>query len=112
MQLIIGIVAGGMVSWFITHLYYQKSSKKVPAWAEGIIDRLPEVPPTKEKLLELFQESLTDGDVEIHSVFGIVACPECKAPIRELKESVFGNDGVTIVTISCPYCGWNKSSEI
>jgi hypothetical protein len=43
MQLLIGIVGGGLISWFITHLYYKKSEIKVPPWAEEIIDRLPEV---------------------------------------------------------------------
>ena len=41
MELTIGIVAGGLISWFIAHLYYQKSSAKIPVWAEEIIYRLP-----------------------------------------------------------------------
>ncbi|MDO3377317.1 hypothetical protein [Geoalkalibacter halelectricus] len=112
MQLIIGIVAGGLISWIISHQYYKKSSIKVPPWAEEIIGRLPEVPPTKQKLLELFQDALTDGEVQIHPVLGIVACPDCKSPISEFREKAFGDDRVTIASITCPHCGWHQSVEV
>ena len=112
MQLFIGIVAGGLISWLISHLYYKQSSIKVPPWAKEIIDKFPEVPPTKQKLLELFQDSLADGEVEIHPILGIVACPDCKAPISEFRENAFGDDNVTIASITCTHCGWNQSVEV
>jgi|WetSurSiteA1Bulk_404760.scaffolds.fasta_scaffold527918_1 hypothetical protein len=65
--LIIGIIGGAAFSWLISHIYYKKSSVQIPDWAKPIIERLPEEPPTKEKLLELFQDALDQGEVEKRS---------------------------------------------
>jgi RNase P subunit RPR2 len=111
-ELVIGIVGGALFSWLITYLFYKKSSVQIPEWAKPIIERLPEEPPTKEKLLELFQDALDKGEVEIDPVIGYVACPKCKASSKDLKKTAFQDDLHTVVVVECPHCGWNKKTEI
>ena len=82
-ELLVGIVGGAVLSWLISYIYYKKSSVQIPDWAKPIIKRLPEEPPTKDKLLELFQDALDKGEVEVDPVVGYVACPECKASSKD-----------------------------
>jgi hypothetical protein len=72
MDLLIGIIGGAILSWVITHYYYLKSSIQPPEWAKPIIAKLPKEPPTKEKLVELFQEALDAGEAEFDPIFGYV----------------------------------------
>ena len=111
-ELLIGIFAGGSISWIITHLYYRKSNIDVPEWAKPLIKKLPEIAPSKEELLKLFQKELNNGNINLHPVFWHVACPICKLPITELKEELFGDDNHTILVLTCPNCGWSDSTEI
>jgi len=69
-------------------------------------------PPTKEKLIELFQEALDTGEAEIDPIFGYVACPQCKAPAKDFKKKGFGDDYTTVVHVYCPHCGWSNTAEI
>ena len=112
LELVIGLIGGGVFSWLISHIYYKKSSIQIPDWAKPIIERLPQEQPTKEKLLELFQDALDKGEVEIDSVVGYVACPECKASAKDFKKTAVGDDIHTVVVIECPHCGWNKTTEV
>jgi rubredoxin len=112
LELVIGLISGAVFSWLISHIYYKKSSVQIPDWAKPIIERLPEKPPTKEKLLELFQDALDKGEVEIDSVVGYVACPECKASAKDFEKTAFGDDIHTVVVVECPHCGWNKTTEV
>lgn len=112
MDLLIGIVGGAVLSWIIAHSYYRKSSKEPPDWAKPIIAKLPDEPPTKEKLIELFQDSLDKGEAEIDPIFGYVACPQCKASAKDFEKSGFGDDHATIAIVSCPHCGWSNSTEV
>src|SRR5215471_2616808 len=70
---VVPAVAGGLLSWLITRHYYRKSSIDVPEWAKPILRSLPQNPPSKEKLLELFQDALQRGDVAPDPVLGHVA---------------------------------------
>jgi hypothetical protein len=111
-ELIVGIVAGGLLSWVITYVYYRKSSVDVPEWAKPIVESLPQNPPSKEKLLELFQAALQRGEVAPDPVLGHVACPECHAPSSEFRHTTFGDDAHTIVVATCPRCGWSEHAEV
>ena len=101
------------MSWLVTHLYYKKSSKEIPSWAEDIVDRLPETPPTEQKLLELFQDSLDSGKVSPHHVVGHVACPECKTPQDQFEEDGYSDaEGYRgVIVVSCPNCTWRQEVE-
>lgn len=111
-ELFIGIVGGAIFSWVISHIYYKKSSKQIPDWAKPIIAKLPEEQPTKDKLLELFQDALDKKDVHVDPLIGHVACPKCKASAKDFKKTVFGDDTHTIVVVECPYCGWSETIEV
>jgi RNase P subunit RPR2 len=62
--------------------------------------------------LETFQRAIDAGHVKIHPVFGMVACPECYAPLSEMDEKVYGDDRVTVLSATCPRCGWSDHSEV
>lgn len=84
-ELIIGIVAGGLVSWLVTHLYYQRSSTEVPEWAKLLIAKLPDSPVSPERLIQLYHEALDSGDLTPDPVSGYVACPKCGAQSSEFE---------------------------
>jgi len=109
---VVPAVAGGLLSWLITRHYYRKSSIDVPEWAKPILRSLPQNPPSKEKLLELFQAALQRGDVAPDPVLGHVACPECHAPSSEFRHTTVGDDAHTIVVATCPRCGWSEHAEV
>lgn len=111
-ELLVGAILGGGISWFVTHIYYRKSSTVVPEWAKPIIERLPEEPPTKERLLELFQDALDKGEIVPHPEFGYVACPECNAPSTDFEEEFWEAEGRSALYVKCPHCGWSYHSEI
>ncbi len=111
-ELIIGIFFGALTSWLTTHWYFKKSSKEVPEWFKPTLNKLPNEKPSKEQLLELFQDALNYGEIKQHPILGHVACPECKAPLKDLEEKLFGDDAHTIVSVSCTHCGWNETTEV
>jgi rubredoxin len=111
-ELFIGIVAGAVISWAIAHAYYKKSSTEPPDWAKPIIAKLPEEPPSQEKLVELFQDALDKGEAEIDPITGYAACPQCKAPAKDFERQGFGDDDVYVVSIKCPHCGWDEDSQV
>ena len=111
-ELLIGIFAGALLSWFITHVYHKKSSNEPPEWAKPFIAKLPDEPPTKEKLLELFQNALDTGKVTIDYDIGCVACPQCNAPSSDFKKSGYGDDNHGVLFVECPHCGWVESRDV
>lgn len=111
-ELLIGCLAGGIISWAITHWYYKKSSVNIPDWAKPLIQKLPQIPPNYEELLRLFQEEITKGNIKPHPIFGYVACPNCNAKMDELKQKVVGDDYNQILDLSCPHCGWSEWTQI
>ena len=111
-ELIGGVLLGGIVSWVITHFYYKRSTVDIPRWAKPIIEKLPQLPPSLKELTELFQDAINEGIIKPHPVFQHVACPNCKAPLDSLREKVMSDDYNTILEISCPSCGWNDWTEV
>ena len=111
-ELLVGTLAGGGISWLLTHVYYRKSSIEVPEWAKPIIRNLPPERPSRERLLELFQEALEKGDVRPDPVFGHVACPECHAPFSDMNTTTRDADrGRVVAFADCPHCGWSAHAE-
>ena len=111
-ELIIGIVSGGALSWFISHKYYTKSNVAIPDWAKPLIEKLPQIAPSEKELLRLFQIEIDNGTITPHPVFMHVACPNCHVPIDELIEKISGDDYHTILDLSCPHCGWSDWTEV
>ena len=40
MELLLSLLAGGLISWIIAHFYYRRSSSEAPKWARPLIERL------------------------------------------------------------------------
>ncbi len=112
METAIGLLLGALASWLITFCYYRKSSNEVPEWFKPILKKLPPEKPSRNQLLKLFQDALNEGEVSLHPLLGHVACPDCKAPLEDLEEKVFGDDNVTLVSVKCPHCGWEQTEEV
>ena len=111
-EILIGIILGGLISWMLAHIYYKKSSKEIPDWAKPIIKKLPQLQPSTNELLELFQEALNSGDIIPDPILGHVACPNCKAPASDFEGKGFGDENHTIIVKTCPHCGWSDHAEI
>lgn len=78
MDLLIGIIAGGIISWALTHWYYRRANKEVPEWAAPLIAKLPDAPVSLDRLIELYHEAIQDGAIPTHPS-GYIRCPECEA---------------------------------
>ena len=109
LELVVGFIGGAAFSWLISHQYYKKSSAQIPDWAKPIIEKFPEKTPTKEELLNLFQDALNRREVEIDPVVGYVVCPECQASARDFKKTAVEDHTRTVAVVECPHCGWNKT---
>ena len=76
MELIVGLVGGGIISWLLTHWYYRKANKEAPEWARVLIDRFPNRPPTIDELVDLYHQAFMAGEITPHPS-GFIKCPEC-----------------------------------
>lgn len=111
-EIIITLIVGSIVSWLIARRYYYKSSIKSPEWARELFQNLPTSQPSLRELLLLFQKHLDLGDVEFNQVLGRVACPECGGSAKDFDAKVFGDDIYTVVSFTCPNCGWSDSERV
>ena len=106
-ELVVGIVIGGLISWFITDAYHRRSSTQVPIWAKPLIDSLPDSPVSSDRLIELYQQALETGDIDVDPMgSGYVVCPNFGAPASEF-EGWQGNDarGDMYYGSKCSRCG-------
>ena len=108
---IVFFIAGCVISWLIALFYYRRSSKTIPEWAKGFVENLPTQQPTEDELLQLFQEHLDSGEIEVNPLLNRVACPKCGESAKNFKEEVYGDDSVTIVVFTCPICGWSEDAQ-
>ena len=111
-ELIIGLIFGGLISWIIAHVYYRKSSTFAPEWAKPLIEKLPGVPPSKEKLIELINEAFDAGILKPDPILRYVACPNCKSPSSDFGHRTFSDERTTVVVVDCPNCGWSETAEV
>ncbi|MFH0828768.1 MAG: hypothetical protein V1907_01145 [Candidatus Kerfeldbacteria bacterium] len=107
---LLGILGGGIVSWVITFAYYRRSSKKAPEWAQPLIERFGNEPPTTEQLMEYFNEAVAGGEIIPHVPSGYVMCPKCKAPSSELEygEADYDDRELRGSWVKCRKCGWSE----
>jgi hypothetical protein len=110
-ELIIAI-SSGFVGWVITHIYHRKASTNPPEWAKPLIEKLPDVPPSREKLIELINEAFDSGILKPDPILGYVACPNCKSPSLDFGHRTFSDERTTVVVVDCPHCGWSETAEV
>lgn len=110
--LIVGVIAGGLITWIVAHIYYRKTLTQVPEWAKPWVEGLPQEPLSNDQLLEYFQDALNEGVVTPDPLVGHVACPECKASAKDFEQQIFGDDIYTVINVSCPHCGWNETVDV
>lgn len=113
-ELLIGTVLGGLVSWAITHVYYRQSSAKVPAWAKPLVEKLSDTPPSLEGLIKLYHEALEAGEFHPDPLTGYVVCPRCGTPSSEFKywEANDPERGDLYRGVRCPHCNWEQGGEV
>jgi len=101
-----------VVTWLVAHFYYRRSVTNAPNWARPLIERLPDTPPTPERLMDLYQQALMDGQIERPDpMTGLYKCPRCGAPASQFKGQTYESDYVTGVQIKCPSCGYSESID-
>lgn len=113
--LFVGAVLGGMISWVITHLYYQKSTTEQKAITSKLSREV------KEAILNLHTEKLTVKDLnkllEEKTIDGeangdplpFKACPKCGSTKLERGSADYHDD--LYYFIKCTECEWNEWSQ-
>jgi len=109
---IVIFIAGCLISWLIAHFYYLRSSTTIPNWAKEFVKNLPKQQPTKDELLQLFQDHLDSGEIEIDPLLVRVACQNCGESAKNFKRRSFEDNTVTIVNTNCPSCGWSEDVQV
>lgn len=120
MELLVGIITGGALSWAIAHWYYRRSSKEVPDWANRtpdwaipLIEKLPDAPVSQERLIELYNEAVATGELQPHQFTGFLKCPNCGAG-QEYFEPYEASDpryDMHIRGFRCSKCGYELSGD-
>ncbi len=77
-----------------------------------MIEKLPDLPPSKEHLLEIVQECLKEGSAVVSKAAEYPVCPDCGNPSEYLQQEVVDDEGYSIVITSCPACGWIQGMEL
>jgi len=110
MGLMVGILGGGLLSWLVTHLYYQRSVTSTPPWAKDLIDRFGQEEPSAEQLRKYFNEAVASGDIVPHVPSGYVMCPQCKVSSDNLVygESQYPGRDAFGSYVKCSKCGWSE----
>jgi hypothetical protein len=64
MEAFLYFVAGSLVTWLVTMIYYRRSSVKAPKWARPLIESLPDEPLDKDHFVKLLEASLKDRVID------------------------------------------------
>ncbi|MFP4452659.1 MAG: hypothetical protein ACLFPI_04750 [Desulfobacterales bacterium] len=65
-----------------------------------MIEKLPDLPPSKEHLLEIVQKCLKDGSVVVNKPAEYPICPDCGNPAKYFHQQVVEDEGNPIVITS------------
>jgi rubredoxin len=97
----------------IAHLYYRRSAKEAPEWAQPLIDSLPDSPVSPERLVELYNDAFASGEMMPHQFTGFVKCPKCDAgqEFFEPYEAYDDHSGRGVRGFRCSKCGYELSGE-
>jgi len=112
---ILGVVLGGVISWWITNAYYLKANKEQKTLFDKLSDdvRSAILEDSRNKLsikdLNTLLEAKTikqpwDGDPLPYK-----ACPKCGSEKLEKGEIIKNDDNYYVV--QCPECQWNDWTE-
>jgi predicted nucleic-acid-binding Zn-ribbon protein len=115
MEGLIFFLLGGIISWFISHYYYQRSDKKTPSWfsvknIKKLLSQKPEdLDWTAKQIVNLYNRNLYDeqsGDPLPYNF-----CPKCGS--KNLKKSMYddyeGDESYFIIT--CEDCKWSDWTQ-
>ncbi len=72
----------------------------------------PELPPSREHLLEIVQKCLKEGSAVVNKPAKYPICPDCGNPAEYLQQEVVDEEGLSIIITSCPACGWTQGMEL
>ena len=117
---VIFLVVGGLLSWLITHRYYRRSTVEVPTWihetpewAIPLIEALPDQPISLDRLIELYQNALDNGEISVDPHSGYVKCPRCGASSSQFEswQDMDDRRGDLYYGMKCRACGCEVSGE-
>ena len=113
--LVLSLVIGGLISWWISHAYYIKSNQD----QKRLFSKLPE--DVRSTILQDKRESLTVSELNellekktIKSTIGgdplpYKACPKCGS--EKLRRGELITQGDRYYVIQCADCKWNDWTQ-
>lgn len=119
MDLIIGIISGGILSWIITHFYYKKSNEKQNTQNELLSKKLSA--DVKKIILNNNANNLSIKDLNklleektivlnSNDPLPFKACPKC-GNTHLIRSTGINNREEDYYLIKCEKCGWNDWSQ-
>lgn len=122
MELIIGIVGGGIISWAITHLYYKIAGKEQKKQGEELGKKLSKE--VKEVILNAQKDNLTVGELNSLLEEKIIdkdsigknplpykACRQCGNTELEWESLQDEEHDRMYYFVHCKECGWCDGTE-
>lgn len=79
--------------------------------AKFLIEKPPDLPLSREYLLEIVQECLKAGSAVVNKPVKYTICPDCGNPAEYLQQEVVDEEGFSIIITLCPACGWIQGME-
>lgn len=118
-----GLLLGGLISWGITHAYYNKASHDQNLLFNKLSEEVRDaiLNDSREKLSvlelnELIREKTIDGDIAEPSAYTI--CPRCGSENLQMSSDAevgYGGDGPELEClydmVRCKKCNWTKTSH-
>jgi predicted nucleic-acid-binding Zn-ribbon protein len=108
-------ILGALISWGISHYYYHRGNKEVPAWfsVENIKEILAKNPEdinwTAKQIVGLYNKKVIDEKSSDPLPFNF--CPKCGS--ENLKRSMHEDyeHDESYYLISCEKCGWSDWTQ-
>jgi len=117
MGIILSIVVGALISWFITHSYYKKSAVDQQKISSKLSDEVKEtiLNSSAEKLSikdlnKLLEDKIYDKDAK-GDPLPYKACPECGSHELVASSAIDHEHYEQYFFIKCENCGWNSWSQ-
>lgn len=110
--LFIGAVLGGVISWYISKFWTEKSSKEKPEWVDAelvksikevLVKRPQDVDWTSRQIVSLYRQSLQGGS-KSPRIGEIKHCAECGN--EKITHKFFRYSGMKVYTLRCDECSW------
>lgn len=115
MEMLLGVLFGGVVSWVISQYYYVRANKEKPDWltAENLKEILAKNPNdldwTAQQIIQLYESKIMSEDSSAPMPYS--RCPQCGSDKLRRQTALDHKSDTVYYLISCDKCRWASSSE-